>query len=95
MDRFGRKVPPSDILLQTLRQMGVQNLGTLESYVVDDVGRYGVKVGELLRKLQGTYQDVLDGVGGEAVGDEMLFANDGEAMIMLVLMPSSVGLGDS
>ena len=45
--------------MHVLYENGVSNITELESYIVDDVERYGHRLDELHRKLESSYQDIL------------------------------------
>lgn len=78
---------PSEMIFQALRVNGVPSLATLESYIYDDVERYGKRLGDLERKLEKGYKEMMEnGVLGarKAWHDDMLFAKDGEAMMVYV-----------
>jgi hypothetical protein len=53
----------------------------LESHIKDDIDRYGSRLHELKGKLEKTHRDMLDGVEKAAIGDEDLFAKDGEMLM--------------
>ncbi|MBW0470903.1 hypothetical protein O181_010618 [Austropuccinia psidii MF-1] len=80
-DRFSRALSTSEMIYQALRANGVGELDELEGYVKDDVDKYGVKLNDLLRKLQTGYGNGLAGTVSKVFGDDDLFAKDGEALV--------------
>lgn len=48
-----------EILMHVLYENGVDNVAELESYIRDDIERYGNRLDELHRKLENSYQDML------------------------------------
>jgi hypothetical protein len=73
-----------DILAHTLEANGVSGVSDLEDYIKDDIDRYGSRLRDLLRKLESARRDQLEGNERKAFGDEELFAQDGEAMVLSV-----------
>ncbi|WAQ87486.1 hypothetical protein PtA15_8A390 [Puccinia triticina] len=80
-DRFSSVLSPSEMVYQTLRANGVGGLDELESYVKDDVDKYGNKLNDLLRKLQAGYGNGLAGTAAKVIGDDDFFSRDGEALM--------------
>ncbi|PLW38984.1 hypothetical protein PCASD_08451 [Puccinia coronata f. sp. avenae] len=80
-DRFSPMLSASEMIYQTLRANGVGGLDELESYVKDDVDKYGNKLSDLLRKLQAGYGNGLAGTAAKVIGDEDFFSRDGEALM--------------
>ncbi|KAI7959843.1 hypothetical protein MJO29_004911 [Puccinia striiformis f. sp. tritici] len=80
-DRFSPVLSASEMIYQTLRANGVGGLDELESYVKDDVDRYGNKLNDLLRKLQAGYGTGLAGTAAKVIGDDDFFSRDGEALM--------------
>ena len=74
----------SEMIYQTLRANGIGGLDELESYVKDDVDKYGNKLNDLLRKLQAGYGNGLAGTAAKVIGDEDFFSRDGEALMTSV-----------
>ena len=54
--------PPQQILLHTLNENGVGSPASLETYVHEDIDRYGVKLTDLHGKLKKARSDQLDGI---------------------------------
>lgn len=79
-DRFCPMLTPSEMIYQTLRSNGIGGLDQLDSYMKDDIEKYGSKLKDLLRKLQGSYVACLAGSTSKAFEDDDLFAKDGEAL---------------
>jgi len=80
-DRFSPMLSASEMIYQTLRANGIGGLDELESYVKDDVDKYGNKLNDLLRKLQAGYGNGLAGTAAKVIGDEDFFSRDGEALM--------------
>ncbi|KAA1083756.1 Transcriptional activator spt7 [Puccinia graminis f. sp. tritici] len=80
-DRFSPVLSASEMIYQTLRANGVGGLDELESYVKDDVDKYGNKLNDLLRKLQAGYGNGLAGTAAKVIGDDDFFSRDGEALM--------------
>ncbi|KAI9268278.1 hypothetical protein BDA99DRAFT_603761 [Phascolomyces articulosus] len=60
-DDYGRQMSNEEILMHVLYENGVSNITELESYIRDDVERYGHRLDELHRRLESSYQDILTG----------------------------------
>lgn len=58
-DRFSGEMTVEELILHTLHESGGIDVRSLETYVADDVVRYGHKMSELLRKLRTSYKDTL------------------------------------
>ncbi|KAI3611684.1 saga complex protein [Moniliophthora roreri] len=77
-DKFGNKMSAEEIILHTLFESGMSKVSDLERYVTDDVERYGSRLGDLEKKLVGTYREVTavdtvideDGIFGEDSEEE-------------------------
>ncbi|GAA6001668.1 hypothetical protein JCM10207_002256 [Rhodosporidiobolus poonsookiae] len=84
-DRYGAELAPSHILTNTLAENGVPSPAALDAYVSDDIGRYGSRLTDLLRKLERTREEQLDGFTAGAESGEAdearFFAEDGEALV--------------
>ncbi|KAF5322499.1 hypothetical protein D9619_002195 [Psilocybe cf. subviscida] len=74
-DKFGKTMSPEEIILHTLFESGSSKIQDLERYISDDVERYGVRLGELEKKLVGAYRET---TAGEMLEDEGLFDSEGE-----------------
>lgn len=77
------------ILLHALGENGVPAPSFIKSYVSEDIDRYGVKLTELHGKLEKARKDQLEGIEGPIIGDEEVFARDGESLSMCVRFFSS------
>lgn len=58
-DRFAQEMSVEELVLHALFENGGIDVRSLESYVADDVVRYGNKMSDLLRKLRASYRDTL------------------------------------
>lgn len=58
-DRFAQEMSVEELILHALFENGGIDVRSLESYVADDVVRYGNKMSDLLRKLRASYKDTL------------------------------------
>ncbi|PWN35736.1 uncharacterized protein FA14DRAFT_46247 [Meira miltonrushii] len=58
-DRFAQEMSVEELILHALFENGGIDVRSLESYVADDVVRYGNKMTDLLRKLRTSYKDTL------------------------------------
>ncbi|KAF8342661.1 uncharacterized protein EI90DRAFT_3029785 [Cantharellus anzutake] len=69
-----------EIILHTLFESGIARVQDLESYIRDDVERYGGRLAELDRKLDVAYNELLE---SEPIleDDDGLFAEDGDALM--------------
>ncbi|RUS30725.1 hypothetical protein BC938DRAFT_479038 [Jimgerdemannia flammicorona] len=77
MDNYNKGMSAEEIVLHTLYENGVNNIGELESYVRDEIERYGTKLGDIHRRLDATHHDIVHGPAeGQAVDDDALFAEE-------------------
>lgn len=76
-DQFAHEMSVEEIVLHTLFENGGMDVRSLESYIVDDVLRYGSKMSDLLRKLQASYRDTLN-TTNLTMEDEAYFAENAE-----------------
>ncbi|KAI8139598.1 hypothetical protein BJV82DRAFT_626694 [Fennellomyces sp. T-0311] len=74
-DDYGRQMSNEEIIMHVLYENGVSDITQLESYIRDDVERYGHRLDELHRKLESSYQDILTGPS-ERSDDEGLLHED-------------------
>lgn len=58
-DRFAQEMSVEEIILHAMFESGGIDVRSLESYVADDVVRYGNKMSDLFRKLRASYRDTL------------------------------------
>ncbi|EPB89608.1 hypothetical protein HMPREF1544_03540 [Mucor circinelloides 1006PhL] len=76
-DTHGNDMMAEEILLHSLHENGVSQLEDLENYVTDDVEKYGHRLKDVSRRLEGTYQELVAGSTEEAIHDENdLFEDD-------------------
>ncbi|GAA6035145.1 hypothetical protein JCM8097_006387 [Rhodosporidiobolus ruineniae] len=59
-DRYGADLTPKQILTNALSENGVPTPAALESYVTEDIDRYGSRLSDLLRKLERAREEQLD-----------------------------------
>ncbi|KAL9559044.1 hypothetical protein MBANPS3_000607 [Mucor bainieri] len=78
-DTHGRDMTGEEILLHSLHENGVGQLEDLETYVMDDVEKYGHRLKDVSRRLENTYQELVAGSTEEAVHDESELFEDDEA----------------
>lgn len=90
-DRFGSQMSAEEMVVHALQNSGGTHVPKLDAYIRNDVERYGARLREWLRKLQGAYREQLANLGRTVVEDEALLAHDGEA---LALGHFAEGLGD-
>ncbi|KAF8901913.1 hypothetical protein CPB84DRAFT_1777006 [Gymnopilus junonius] len=83
-DKFGRTMTPEEIILHTLFESGSSKVQDLERYISDDIERYGLRLGELEKKLGAAYRE---STAGEVLEDEGLFEEDSEE-------PGILAMGD-
>ncbi|CAO3621827.1 unnamed protein product [Cunninghamella blakesleeana] len=60
-DDYGKQMSGEEILMHTLYDNGIPELSALDSYIHDDIERYGHRLDDVHRKLQLSYQDLLNG----------------------------------
>ncbi|CEP17453.1 hypothetical protein [Parasitella parasitica] len=76
-DTHGHDMTGEEILLHSLCENGVDQLEDLESYVTDDVEKYGHRLRDVRRRLESTYQDLVTGATEETLHSESdLFEDD-------------------
>lgn len=90
-DRFGSEMGAEEMVVHALHNSGGTHVQKLDAYIKNDVERYGARLREWLRKLQGAYREQLANLGRAVVEDDELLARDGEA---LTLGHFAEGLGD-
>ncbi|CAG8582063.1 11589_t:CDS:10 [Ambispora leptoticha] len=59
LDDYTRSMTPEEIIQHSLFENGVPGVNILESYVKDEVERYGSKLADIHRRLETTYQESL------------------------------------
>ncbi|KAI1790367.1 hypothetical protein LXA43DRAFT_511803 [Ganoderma leucocontextum] len=74
-DKYGNQMTPEEIILHTLFESGITQIGDLERYIKDDVLRYGGRLTDLEKKLGNAYREATT---EEAWDDEALFRMEGE-----------------
>lgn len=81
-DRYASMLSAEEMVLHTLQECGNASVASLENYIRNDVERYGSKMSDLLRKLRSSYREQFNlSTERGVVEDEMLFADNGEALI--------------
>lgn len=78
-DTHGHGMTGEEILLHSLHENGVDQLEDLETYVADDVEKYGHRLKDVGRRLEGTYQDLVIGSTEETINDEANLFEDDDA----------------
>ncbi|EAU92016.1 hypothetical protein CC1G_06003 [Coprinopsis cinerea okayama7 len=91
-DKYGKTMTPEEIILHTLFESGIFKIQELERFISDDIERYGMRLGELEKKLAGAYRDVTS--GHEALEDEGLFEEDDEEAGALAIGDFADTLGE-
>ncbi|KAI7882180.1 hypothetical protein K492DRAFT_206338 [Lichtheimia hyalospora FSU 10163] len=76
-DDYGRQMSKEEMLMHGLYENGVADIGELESYIRDDVERYGHRLDELHRKLESSYNDLLSGPTEKTEEEENMLLEDG------------------
>ncbi|CAG8604516.1 11840_t:CDS:10 [Paraglomus brasilianum] len=79
-DEHDKTMTPEEILLHTLNENGVSSVNELDSYIRDEVERYGVRLSDVNRRLDATYGELL-GHDDKEAGEPSLSDND-EAFAM-------------
>ncbi|KAN0062669.1 Transcriptional activator spt7 [Thecaphora frezii] len=81
-DRYANKMSAEAMILHSLLESGNTNVVGLESYIRDDVERYGGKMSDLLRKLKQSYKEQLaQSTERGVLEDDALFADGSEALM--------------
>ncbi|GAA6023596.1 hypothetical protein JCM11491_006048 [Sporobolomyces phaffii] len=85
-DRYGAEMSREQMLVNTLSESGVPSPTTLRDYVSDDIDQYGVRLGDLLGKLQRSREERLNALGPEDErsldeADQVIEADEGEALM--------------
>ncbi|ORY98465.1 hypothetical protein BCR43DRAFT_512654 [Syncephalastrum racemosum] len=75
-DDYGRRMSTEEIIMHVLFENGVENISDLETYIRDDIERYGYRLEELHRKLESSYQDLLSGPTERSDDEETALADD-------------------
>lgn len=79
MDRQHEKMKPEEMTLHTLLENGIEDVGDLESYIKDDIVRMSSKLGDLQKKLETAFQEIMYGANeGEAIEEDALFDREEE-----------------
>ncbi|GAN00791.1 transcriptional activator spt7 [Mucor ambiguus] len=78
-DTHNKDMTGEEILLHSLHENGVSQLEDLETYAMDDVEKYGHRLKDVSRRLEGTYQELVAGSTEEAVHDETELFQDDDA----------------
>ncbi|CAG8473486.1 2051_t:CDS:10 [Diversispora eburnea] len=59
IDDYGKKMTPEEIVTHTLYENGVTSINKIESYVKNDIIRYGSKLRDIHNRLETTYKEAL------------------------------------
>lgn len=78
-DTHGKDMTGEEILRHSLHENGVNQLEDLETYAMDDVEKYGHRLKDVSRRLEGTYQELVAGSTEETVHDESELFEDDDA----------------
>ncbi|CAG8433299.1 13047_t:CDS:10 [Ambispora gerdemannii] len=81
LDDYTKSMTPEEIIQHSLFENGVPGVNTLESYVKDEVERYGTKLADIHRRLETTYQESLMQSGDGQGRDQKSIFDDEEAFI--------------
>ncbi|CAJ0766318.1 16998_t:CDS:2, partial [Entrophospora sp. SA101] len=84
LDDYDKKMKPEEIVEHVLYENGIGSLNDIESYLRDDICRYGTKLKDLRRRLDTAFNEQIinpDGSGGgannsEKIIDETLLENE-------------------
>ncbi|KAL0082086.1 hypothetical protein F4703DRAFT_1739277, partial [Phycomyces blakesleeanus] len=80
-DDYGRQMNGEEIIMHTLYENGVPSIRALESYIHDDIERFGTRLEDLHRKLDSSYQDILSGSTDKCSVDTDALLQDEETFI--------------
>lgn len=78
-DAHSKDMTAEEILLHSLHENGVRQLEDLETYVMDDVEKYGHRLKDVSRRLESTYQELVAGSTEETAHDESELFEDDDA----------------
>ncbi|KAF4563057.1 Transcriptional activator spt7 [Pleurotus pulmonarius] len=81
-DKHAHTMLPEEIILHTLFESGTSQVQDLERYISDDIERYGARITDLEKKLDGAFREV---TAADQQEDEGLFEEDEEDGGALVL----------
>lgn len=59
-DRYAGEMSVEELILHTLRENGGASVASLETYVVDEVERYGGRLEDMLRRNRAAYRERLN-----------------------------------
>ncbi|KAH8827798.1 hypothetical protein DL96DRAFT_1709124 [Flagelloscypha sp. PMI_526] len=76
VERCKDKMTSEEIMLHALFESNVREVRVLERYVMDDIERYGSRLGDLEKKLVGAYREVTS--MDMAIEEDGLFDDEGE-----------------
>ncbi|KAI9017167.1 hypothetical protein BC832DRAFT_11089 [Gaertneriomyces semiglobifer] len=82
LDKHSRGMSSEEILIHTLHENGIEEVGSLDSYIRHDVERYGDKLYDLRRRLQAGYRDFCRRTGGDATEEEDIDMDEAEDGLM-------------
>ncbi|KAI9019481.1 hypothetical protein CLU79DRAFT_234322 [Phycomyces nitens] len=80
-DDYGRQMNSEEIVMHTLYENGVPSIRALESYIHDDIERFGARLEDLHRKLDSSYQDILSGSTDKCTVDTDALLQDEETFL--------------
>ncbi|GBB87351.1 hypothetical protein RclHR1_01380013 [Rhizophagus clarus] len=92
MDDVFNKKTPEEIIKKTLYENGVPSPKDIESYVRDDIERYGAKLRDIQRRLENAYKESLSQPDNTGTDNEDLPENDD--IFMTGSLGDGIELGD-
>ncbi|KAI8364636.1 uncharacterized protein BYT42DRAFT_589889 [Radiomyces spectabilis] len=75
-DNYGQTMQPEELMAHTLYENGVMSLKDLESYIVDDIERYGGRLDDIYRRLQQSYNDLVSAPDTEKTSNAEALLDD-------------------
>nr|CDI55323.1 related to transcription regulator SPT7 [Melanopsichium pennsylvanicum 4] len=82
-DRYSHTMSAEEMMLHTLQETLRTDVHSLETYIRNDVERYGSKMTDLLRKLRASYKEQFNlSTERATIEDEALFADNAEALVV-------------
>ncbi|PWN41705.1 hypothetical protein IE81DRAFT_324336 [Ceraceosorus guamensis] len=79
-DGYANEMSTEELVLHALHENGGADVRSLESYIADDVERYGVRLKELLRRNRAAYKDSLN-ASAVPMGDDAFFAPENDTLV--------------
>ncbi|KAH8110536.1 hypothetical protein DFH11DRAFT_1514277 [Phellopilus nigrolimitatus] len=74
-DKYSQQMTAEEIILHTLFEHGITHVRDLESYITDDVMRYGTRLTDMEKKLVNAYNEATSEL---VLDDDAFFGNDEE-----------------